>query len=373
MNKIRVGITGYTGFIGYYLSINVKYLNDDLVFVPCPDDFFEDEAKLSHFVKQCDVIVHLAAMNRGEDKKICETNIRLVNQLVQAIESNIWKKLVIFASSIQEDKDNAYGRSKRKGHEILRDWAEKSKGTFTTLVIPNVFGAFCKPFYNSVIATFCHQLNYNEEPEIHVDAEIEFIYVGNLVEKICNLIKSQDINNQKMVIKADKCIKVSDILSKLIFFKKLYLESGIIPELQTNFNVDLFNTFRSYIDYDILPKALYLNMDKRGFLFEIVKEMTGGQAFFSLTKPGIIRGNHFHMRKFERFCVVSGDAIIRLRKIGNAKINEYEVLGDNPVAIDIPIFYTHNIENISKSDLLTLFWSNEIYNPDRPDTYFEEV
>ena len=120
MNKIRVGVTGYPGFIGYYLSTHIKYLNDELIFVPCPDEFFENEAKLSYFVKQSDVIVHLAALNRGEDKEIFETNIRLVNQLVGALGNNRPKKHVIFASSIQEDRDNAYGRSKRKGQEIRR-------------------------------------------------------------------------------------------------------------------------------------------------------------------------------------------------------------------------------------------------------------
>ena len=122
-----------------------------------------------------------------------------------------------------------------------------------------------------------------------------------------------------------------------------------------------------------MPQQLYPNSDNRGLLVEIVKDMTGGQTFFSFTKPGIIRGQHFHTRKIERFCVLSGDAIIRVRKIGDTKINKYKVSGDNPVALDMPIYYTHNIENIGKNDLLTLFWSNEIYNPDRPDTYFEKV
>lgn len=373
MSKIRVGVTGYTGFIGYHLSTHIEYLHDDLTFKPCPDDFFEDEAKLSHFVKQCDVIVHLAAMNRGEDKEIYATNIRLVNQLVRALGNHTSPKHVIFASSTQEEKENAYGRSKLKGHEILRSWASKSNGILTTLVIPNVFGAFCKPFYNSVIATFCHQLNHNEEPEIDIDAEIGLIYVGNLVEKICELIKNQDKKKQKMGIKDDKYIKVSDILSKLVLFRKTYVESGVIPELRTKFDINLFNTFRSYIAPDSLPQKLNLNMGKRGYLFEIVKEMTGGQAFFSLTKPGVIRGNHFHTRKIERFCVISGEAIIRLRKIRDSKITEYKITGNNPMAIDIPIYHIHNIENIVKTDLLTLFWSNEIFDPNKPDTYYEKV
>ena len=184
MNKIRVGVTGYTGFVGYYLSIHINYFNDDLIFLPCPDEFFENETELIHFVKECDVIVHLAAMNRGEDKEIFETNIRLVNQLVKALENDVQKKHVIFASSTQENQDNPYGRSKKKGREILEAWVSKSGNTLTTLVIPNVFGSFCKPFYNSVIATFCHQLNHNQEPEIHIDAKVEFIYVEKIAGKI---------------------------------------------------------------------------------------------------------------------------------------------------------------------------------------------
>jgi UDP-2-acetamido-2,6-beta-L-arabino-hexul-4-ose reductase len=373
LNKIRVGITGYIGFIGYYLSTHIKYFHGDLAFKPCPDNIFNDIAKLSHFVKQCDVIIHLAAMNRGEDKEIYETNIRLVNQLVEALENDISKKHVVFASSIQRERNNAYGRSKRKGQKILEAWVSRSGGNLTTLIIPNVFGAFCQPFYNSVIATFCHQLNHNEEPEIHIDSKIEFIYIGNLVEKIFQVIKNQDTESLEIKIDSDECIKVSEVLSKLILFKKSYMQTSTIPELQTSFDINLFNTFRSYIDYNNLPQQLYLNTDNRGFLFEIVKELTGGQAFFSLTKPGIIRGNHFHTKKIERFCVVSGNAIIRLRRIGYNKIIEYKVTDNNPTAIDIPIYHTHNIENIGKNDLLTLFWSNEIFNSETPDTYMEKV
>ena len=129
----------------------------------------------------------------------------------------------------------------------------------------------------------------------------------------------------------------------------------------------------SYIDFNDLPRQLYSNRDNRGILFEIVKEMSGGQTFFSVTRPDVIRGNHFHTRKIERFCVVSGNAIIRLRRIGYNKIIEYKVTGNDPTAIDIPIYHTHNIENIGKSDLLTLFWSNDIFNPEAPDTYIEKV
>ena len=143
--------------------------------------------------------------------------------------------------------------------------------------------------------------------------------------------------------------------------------------MKTDFDLNLFNTFRSYIDNNLLLRNLELNKDNRGYLFEVVKELNGGQTFFSYTKPGIIRGNHFHTKKIERFCVVSGKAIIRIRKLGCKKINEFEVSGKNPVVIDIPIFHTHNIKNISNDELLTLFWANQIYDVNNPDTYFKEV
>jgi len=373
LKKIRVSVTGSDGFIGYHLSTHIKHLHNYMTLIPFSNEFFGNKEKLKNCLRQCDVIVHLAGKNRGDDKDIYKINIHLVNMLVSALESLDEKKHVIFASSSHEGKNNAYGLSKQKGHETLRSWAEKSNGTLTTFIIPNVFGPFCKPFYNSVIATFCHQLNNNERPEIFVDAEIGFIYVGVVVEKICELINNQDFLKQKIEIDVDRSIKVSDILSQLNLFKESYFKEGIIPELKNQFETNLFNTFRSFVDIDDLEQKLYLNIDNRGTLFEIVKENTGGQSYFSVTKPGIVRGNHFHTRKIERFCVVSGNAIIRLRKIGSKEIYEYQVSGENPVVIDMPIYFSHNIENNGNSDLLTFFWSNEIFDPNNTDTYFEDV
>ncbi len=373
MNNLNIGITGDKGFIGSHLSIAINYFNDNLTFVPSPNKLFEDQNSLNSFVKKCDVIVHLAAMNRGDDSQIFQTNITLIKQLIKAIQKDDSKnKHVIFASSTQRELNNSYGKSKKEGEKLLKTWKFNSNGTLTNLIIPNVFGPFCKPFYNSVISTFCYQINEGEIPEIKIDAEIGYKYIDNLVEVIIDAINGK-FDSEEVFVKPDKKIKVSEILSRLEAFKNSYILKNIIPKIKSNFDIDLFNTFRSYIKYDKLLFKLDLKKDDRGTLFEIVKEMTGGQAFFSTTKPGIVRGNHFHTKKIERFCVVSGEAKICLRKINSNNVIKYKVSGDSPVVIDMPIFHTHNIENIGKSNLLTLFWSNEIYDENNPDTFFEEV
>ncbi|MBI87029.1 MAG: epimerase [Candidatus Marinimicrobia bacterium] len=373
MKKLSIGVTGYKGFIGYHLSTHIKYIDDNLNFIACPKNYFSDKEKLESFVSKCDVIVHLAAKNRGEDDEVISNNIALVDQLISALNTCKKKIHLIFASSTQESNRNAYGKSKIEGVKKFQYWAKGTNNKFTSLKIPNVFGPFCKPYYNSVVSTFCYQLIKQKTPEIIIDNKVDFIYVQNLVKTIVHEI----YNNKRLVqlinVKADKSIKVSSLLKKLLFFKESYLKLGIIPKLRNEFDVNLFNSFRSYIRIKDIKSDLVLHNDERGYLFENIKEMTGGQTFFSSTKPGITRGNHFHKNKIERFCVVSGEAIISMRKIGSRKCFNFKVSGLNPVAIDIPIFFTHNIKNIGREDLLTLFWSNEIYDSENPDTYFLKV
>jgi UDP-2-acetamido-2,6-beta-L-arabino-hexul-4-ose reductase len=374
MNKLKVGITGQSGFIGYHLFDYLRQKADRIELVPFEDDFFTHAEVMEKFVSECDTIVHLAAMNRGNDAELYNTNVHLVQTLISALKRTGKSVHLLHASSIQENRDNPYGRSKRDGDKLFQSWATESGSRQTTFVIPNVFGAFGKPFYNSVISTFCFQLTHNQKPEIRIDAELPLIYVNDLVEVIYDGIIAQTGEKiQSVKVKETDVYKVSELLEILKGFQRQYINDGIIPELMTMFDIALFNTFRSYLDYSYFPKKLEIRSDERGYLFEQIRSMCGGQTFFSLTHPGITRGNHYHVRKFERFCVVSGDATIRFRKIGSKEIIEYHVSGENPVYVDIPIFHTHNIENTGNSSLLTLFWSNEFYNPENSDTIFERV
>jgi len=374
---IKVGITGQSGFMGSHLY-NYLGLKDNVTRIPFSDDYFYDFSKLDGFVRQCDVIVHLAAMNRhGDPQVIYDTNIRLVRDLVSSCARTNSKPHIIFSSSTQENRDNLYGKSKKAGREMLEKWAEENDAKFTGMIIPNVFGPFGNPNYNSVVATFCHQLTHEEKPEIQIDGELKLIFINELVEKfylaVINNITLQAGQTKKYEVPHSSVNRVSEILRILSYFKEVYFEKGIIPQIHNNFELALFNTFRCYMPKEKFPFPLKENIDERGSFTEIIRTNTSGQFSFSTTKPGITRGNHFHTRKIERFAVIKGKVKIELRRIGTDEVITYLLDGAKPAFVDMPIWHTHNITNMGDEELLTLFWINEPYDAKDPDTYFEKV
>ena len=241
------------------------------------------------------------------------------------------------------------------------------------MVIPNVFGPFGKPNYNSVVATFCHQLSNNETPNIEVDSELKLIYINELVECIIDCIHRKTVQ-EKYVVKHTSEIKVSEVLTLLKNFKTLYQNSGEIPRMRSVFELNLFNTFRSFMDVkNLFPRKLTAHKDARGSFVELIRLGIGGQVSFSTTVPAITRGNHFHTRKIERFAVIKGKALIQLRRIGTNEVLDFYLDGNEPAYVDMPIWYTHNIKNIGITELITLFWINEPYDPENSDTYFIKV
>jgi len=378
---LKIGITGQAGFVGTHLFNTLGLFPDKFIRIPFKDEFFNDIRILEDFVSQCDVIVHLAAMNRHNDPQVIyETNIGLVNKLIAACEAKSAVPHVLFSSSTQEERDNLYGKSKKEGRQLLEIWAQRNKGKFTGFVIPNVFGPFGNPYYNSVIATFCHQLTHNEQPKIEVDGEIKLIYVSELVNKIIEHVEAMQLeSNENAIIDTVQVqhtmqIKVSTLLQKLTGYKENYFEKGIIPYLDDSFERNLFNTFLCYIDHEsFFPFPLKLNTDERGSFIETVKLNSGGQVSFSTTVPGITRGNHFHTRKAERFAVIKGKARIEIRKTGTEKVLSFELDGRQPSFVDMPVWFTHNITNIGDEELYTIFWINEHFNSADTDTYFEKV
>ncbi len=368
---IKVGITGQNGFIGNHL-FNFLGLQKEIELIGFEKSYFENDAELDGFVTQCDTIVHLAAMNRHEDpNQIYQTNISLVEILIASCLRTKKVPHIIFSSSTQEDADNMYGKSKFLGRSALETWASQSGGKTTGLVIPNVFGPFGKPFYNSVVATFCHQLTTGQTPAINVDGAVKLIYVNELISHIYKVI-IDDVTG-KMIVPHTKEIKVSEILTLLESFTENYLKKGIFPNLSNDFEKAMFNTFRCYIPANHFPFMLKNNVDNRGNFVEIARTSSSGQFSFSTTHPGIIRGNHFHTRKAERFAVIKGKALIQLRKIGTDTIIDYYLDGERPAFVDMPIWHTHNIKNIGETELVTLFWINEPYDERDPDTYFVNV
>tara|TARA_A100001234_G_scaffold208550_1_gene206702 strand:- start:185 stop:1093 length:909 start_codon:yes stop_codon:yes gene_type:complete len=302
-----------------------------------------------------------------------------VKKLIDACELSRRKKHIIFSSSIQIKNESMYSKSKLEGARLFKDWAERSGNSFTNLIIPNIYGPFGKPFYNSFISTFCYQLINEKPPVIDEDRKVKLIYVGSVVEKIYNIIKNDEkfekkiFNYKDIEIEYDKKKYVSEVLSMLKKFDNQYKKRDLIPNLSSNFKLSLFNTYRSYLPTEYFPKKHIQNIDYRGKFVELVRSDNLGQFSYSITKPGILRGQHFHTKKVERFIVIGGTAIIRLRKVGSDEIIEYHLDGNNPSYVDIPIWHTHNIENVGTDSLITLFWVNEHFDNDNPDTFFEEV
>lgn len=376
---MKIGITGQSGFIGTHLY-NYLALKDKAERIRFEDAYFSDDKKLQNWVMQCDIIVHLAAVNRHNNPEVIyDTNIKLVKKLISACEATHSRPHIFFSSSTQEELGNPYGNSKKDGRKLFEEWAKSNKAQYTSFIIPNVFGPFGKPYYNSFIATFCYQLTHKEEPKVVKDSKVKLIYIGELVEEFWKRINMQrdsnDTTKYEMIhLKHTKEAAVSRVLSFLTSYKFDYFYNGIIPDLSNTFEKNLFNTFLCYIDYEkFFPFHLPIKTDDRGSFVETVKLKSGGQISFSTTGPDIIRGNHFHARKVERFAVMKGKAIIKFRRIDTDRIYSFELNGNKPSFVDMPIWHTHSITNIGEEDLYTLFWINELYDPKDSDTYFEVV
>lgn len=348
---MTIAITGEKGFLGYHLTQYYKWIKKYQV-ISLGKNYLDNINLLSG----CDLLIHCAGVNRGD--LVYEGNIKLASDLVEALKNNNIKINIKFTSSTQVNKNNEYGNSKLEAEKILFDYCTKSNTQLNTFYIPNLFGPFGKPNYNSFISTFCYNLNNN----------IECKHNTNLVELcyVYDAIKAIDLNIPFIT----NGITVEDVYLKLQSFQEDYSQ-GVIPNLTSKFDLDLFNTFRSYSNNLFKFKR---HSDSRGHLVELVKgKGSQTQVFFSTTKPNITRGDHFHFGKVERFCVLYGKALIKTRKIDSEEINEYIISGEDNKVIDMPVLFTHNITNIGNEDLICVFWVNEVFNVDNPDTYYIKV
>ena len=364
-----IGINGSYGFIGYHLQLYLNNKCDDVDVIRLSRNLEDDLDNLG----KCDVVIHMAEKNRGNINELYKNNKQSAKHLTEMLDKigNPMGTRIIYTSSTHEGDDNLYGQWRRENNEMFSKWTGGGSLSFTSLKLPNIFGPFCKPNYNSFVATFCNKILNNEELQVN-DNKVNLLYIDNLCNQIYKIATGIKIYDTK--IRHDKTVSIKYIHDTLLRFKQEYLNENRIPKLKNKFEIDLFNTFRSYIPNDNRLFNADSHNDDRGRLSELVISKTQGQIFFSTTKPNVVRGNHFHTRRIERFCVLEGEASAKIRKVGTDKIKEYKIKGTDSKVIDMPVYYTHNLENVGNTELICCFWMNDILKEQKiDDTYFEKV
>ena len=369
---MKVGITGASGFVAWHLRCYLHSLEEEVEEVRLADrKTFIDAGSLDKFVDGLDYIVHLAGVNRASKDDLITGNIEPAEQLVESLERASATPMVLFSSSTHAvNPASEYGKAKKIVSETFQKWSLKNHTQYINLIIPHIFGEYGKPYYNSGVATFCYEIANNITPNVDPDGQLELIHVQDLVEIILNLFQSKYSGDFRV---EGVEISVPDVVEKIQRYNYQYTQLGQFPDLKDGFDRALFNSFRAAFPYDVRKVSPTLHEDNRGWLIETFKAHSGGQCFVSSTHPGVTRGNHYHRRKVERFFVLNGKAVIRLRKLFSDEVISYNLDGATPSFVDIPTLHTHSITNTGEEELITLFWADEFYDPDQSDTYFEEV
>lgn len=359
-------VTGSGGFLGWHVRSSLYSRGIETRQLVMGEEF--DIEAASDAISGTSHVVHLAGVNRGSDAEVLEGNLQFATQIAAAIERvEQPPALLSFANSIQSRNGTVYGDAKARAADVLAVAADRAGIRFRDVLLPNLFGEHGRPFYNSAVSTFCHQLVNGEKPIVQVDRELTLLHAQNAADV---LILDDDTAGGEV---GEFRETVSGVLTRLVGMAEMY-SRGDIPDLTAPDDRDLFNTLRSYTTDSHTRIPLTRRADARGSFFEVVRSHGGpGQTSFSTTAPGISRGDHFHLRKVERFIVLSGSAVISMRQLFSNQVVDFEVNGDQPTAIDMPTMWAHAIRNIGKDDLYTAFWSNEIFDPARPDTVAERV
>ena len=374
MKKILV--TGSNGFVG---KNTVIALNEAKKYEVLTIDRSNTEEELKKATLDADFIVHLAGVNRPkETKEFYEGNGGLTEKIVGFLKEENKNTPILITSSTHAVLDNDYGKSKKQSEDALVKYSDECDAKVYIFRLPNLFGKWCRPNYNSAVSTFCYNIAHDLDVWVNDPTiELNLVYIDDVVAAIMDAIEDIGANSvqiDKYYYEVTTVYKrtLGNIVDSLKMFRNMR-KSLLIPDLSDGFNKALYSTYLTYLEEDDFSYFLDKKEDNRGWLAELVKSEQFGQMFVSKTHPGITRGNHWHHTKTEKFIVIQGQANIRFRKIDEDKVIEYIVDGERPQVLDIPPGYTHSIENIGEDEVITLFWSNEMFNPEKPDTYFLEV
>ena len=372
---MKILITGAKGFVGKNLIAELRNQGyaDLLEF-----DIDTDKSLLDEFTRHCDFVFHLAGVNRPQNQEeFMSGNFGFTSELLENLRKYNNKAPVVISSSIQAELDNAYGQSKKAGEDLLFDYGIENNIPVFVYRLPNVFGKWCRPNYNSAVATFCNNIANNLPIQINDPSVImRLVYIDDVVNSFIDKLKKTptDLTTKGHF---DQINPVHEItLGEIVDLLNAFKESRTtlqIPNLNDSFTKKLYSTYLSYLPTNGFSYLLKMNSDNRGSFTEFLKSPDRGQVSINISKPGITKGNHWHHTKNEKFLVVSGEGVIRFRKIDSDEVIEYFVSGEKLEVVDIPVGYTHNIENLGTTDMVTVMWVNEVFDPSKPDTYFEKV
>ncbi len=369
---MKILVTGARGFVGKNLVAelgNVGY-QDILEF-----DIDTDKCLLEQYASECEFIFHLAGVNRPKvEKEFMEGNFGFTSELLALLEKHNNKAPILATSSIQAEKDNPYGRSKKAGEDLLFAYSRETGVKVLVYRLPNLFGKWCRPNYNSVIATFCYNIARDLEIQINdPETELGLCYIDDVIRELIQAMEgTPSMDGKFCVIPTTHQIKLGKLAGIIRSFKKIR-EDLSIPDMNDQFTKKLYSTYLSYLPEDNFSYQLNMHCDQRGSFTEFFRTTERGQVSVNVSKPGITKGNHWHHTKNEKFMVVSGEGLIRFRRIDSDIVIEYRVSGDKLEVVDIPPGYTHSIVNVGETDLVTIMWVNECFDPEHTDTYYMEV
>lgn len=365
-------VTGSDGFIGKNLIAQLA-LEDKTQVVTFTKS--NTSTELSSAVLKADFIFHLAGVNRPKDEsEFTSGNAGLTQEILDILMQNNKKTPLLLASSVQSALDNPYGVSKKSAEDAVLTYSKATGAATYIYRLPNVFGKWCKPNYNSVVATFCHNIARNLDITIKDAAtKLTLVYIDDVVDGFVKTAVELPTLQPDDFCSIDRTFTITlGELSAKLYALRDSRDSLLMPAL-TTFDRFLYATFTSYFETTEFGYSLVTKRDDRGWLAEFIKSESFGQTFISRTKPGISRGNHWHHTKIEKFLVVDGQAEIKFRKLNTSEVLTYKVDGNDLRVLDIPAGYVHSITNVGETDLLTLFWADEVFDPQKPDTHYEGV
>ncbi len=369
---MNILVTGAKGFVGKNLIAELKNRGYEQIFEYDKDT---DPIFLDSYTGECDFVFHLAGVNRPKDESEFDLGNRVfTHDLLEHLQKHQNNCPIAISSSTQADKDNPYGISKKAGEEEAFAHAKNTDAKVMVYRLPNLFGKWCRPNYNSVIATFCHNIARDLEITVNdPNAQLTLCYIDDLITEFMEALKGSPTHNGTYCyVPVTHHIRLGELAVLIRSFRESR-EDLSIPNMQDELTKKLYSTYLSYLPADEFAYDLKMNCDHRGSFTEFIRTAERGQLSVNVTKPGITKGNHWHHTKNEKFLVVNGKGLIRFRKIDSNEIIEYAVEGDKLQVVDIPPGYTHSITNVGDSDLVTVMWANECFDPDKPDTYYMEV